>query len=49
MAPAVKDELLGLVPAAEPKFEGEEGIIAQIDHSAHAVLFSLEEMNLFCP
>jgi hypothetical protein len=46
MAPAVKDELLGLVPAPEPEFEGEEGIIAQIDHPPHAVLLSFEEMNL---
>jgi hypothetical protein len=46
MALAVKDELLVLVPSPEPEFDGEEGIIAQIDHPPHAVLLSLVQMNL---
>jgi hypothetical protein len=42
----VKEKLLALVPFLKPAFKGKQGILAQLDHSAHAVLFSLEEMNL---
>jgi hypothetical protein len=42
----VKEKLLALVPFLKPAFEGKQGILTQVDHSAHAVLFSLEEMNL---
>ena len=31
IALAVKDELLVLVPSSKPEFDGEEGIIAQVD------------------
>jgi hypothetical protein len=41
-----KEKLLALVPSPEPEFNGKEGIIAQIDHSPHAVLLSLIEMDL---
>ena len=43
---AVKEKLLVFLPFLKPAFEGKQGILAQIDHPAHAVLFSLEEMNL---
>jgi hypothetical protein len=46
MTPAVKDELLTLVPSSQLEFEGEKGIIAQVDDPPHTVLLSLEEMNL---
>ena len=49
IALAVKDELLVLVPSPKPEFYGEQGIIAQVDHPPHAVLLSLEEMNLSAP
>jgi hypothetical protein len=32
LALAIKDELLVPVPSPKPEFDGEEGIIAQIDH-----------------
>ena len=46
IALTVKDELLVLVSSPEPEFDGEKGIIAQIDYSPHAVLLSLVQMNL---
>jgi hypothetical protein len=49
IALAVKEELLALVSSPEPEFHGKEGIIAQVDHPPHAVLLSLEEMNLSFP
>ena len=49
IALAVKDELLVLVPSPQPEFDGEQSIIAQIDHPPHAVLLSLVQMNLSLP
>jgi hypothetical protein len=46
IALAIKDELLVLVPSPQPEFDRKQRIIAQIDYSSHAVLLSLEEMNL---
>jgi hypothetical protein len=46
MAQAVKDELLVLVPSPKPEFDGKERIVAQVDHPPHAILLSLEKMNL---
>ena len=43
---AVKEKLLFGIPSLEPALEGEEGIIGNVDHSPHAVLLSLEEMDL---
>ena len=49
IALTVKDELLVLVSSPKPEFYGEEGIIAQVDHPPHAVLLSLEKMDLSIP
>ena len=46
---AVKEKLFFLVPSIEPAFEGEERVIGEVDHPPHAVLFSLEEMDLSVP
>ena len=49
IAPTVKDELLVLVPSLKPELDRKQGIIAQVNHPPHAVLLSLEEMDLSVP
>jgi len=46
ITPAVKDELLVLIPSLKPEFDRKQGIITKINHSPHTVLLSLKEMDL---